>query len=185
MTENVVARNYAEVLLELGLREGNVEGYAQAIGDLADWMQREPEIRLFLVTPRVPLSEKKGALRQALGGAVPERFLRYLFVLLDNGRQGLLPEIASEFWKLLNEELGRVDAEIVLAGEPDAQLRERIESRIAAWVGRPIVPHYRIDPRILGGVIVRVRDWVADGSLRRRLAGLRTALLRGKMPAAA
>lgn len=179
-----VARNYAEVLLELAFQE-NIDAYAKALGDFADWVRREPELRRFLETPRVPVGEKKELLRRGLGGSVPESFLRFLFVLLDNGRQALIGEIASAFGRLLNEQMGRVDAEIVLASEPDAGLRNRIESAVSAWAGRPIVAHYRIEPKILGGLIVRVEDRVLDGSLRRRLVEMRKRLLRGEGAAAA
>lgn len=174
-----VARSYAGALLELALRDGDLEGYAQAIRELAEWTRRERKFRRFLETPRVPVSEKKEALRLSLGRDVPGRFLRFLFVVLDKGRQRLLPVIASEFTDLLDERLGRAHVEIVLTAPPDRKLRKRIEREVEELAGQRIVPHYRVDPEILGGLVIRVGDRVVDGSLKRRLLGLRKMLWQG------
>ncbi len=133
-----VARSYAETLLELALRDDDLSGYTAAIRELAEWIQREPQFRRFLETPRVGVSEKKEVLRRALEGSVAERFLRFVFLVLDKGRQRLLPQIASEFGVLLDEHLGRVPVEIVVAAPPDADLRKRHPSSLssrywAAW----------------------------------------------------
>lgn len=184
MRSVTVARSYADALLALALQEDATDAYAQAIHELAGQLSQEPKLRRFLETPRVRLSEKKEALRQALGRSVPERFLRFLYVVLDKGRQRLLPQIATEFSGLVDTHLGRVHVEIVLAAEPDDALRRRLITEIEKRQDRSVVPHLRVDPEILGGLIFRVGDRVMDGSLRRRLLGLRKALLAGERAAA-
>lgn len=179
-----VARSYAEALLQLALLDDDPERYAGAIHELAEWVLREPKFRRFLETPRVRVAEKKDALRRALAGSVPERFLRFLYVVLDKGRQRLIPQIATEFTDRVDEQLGRVRAEITLAAPPDDALRKRLKAAIEAAEGRAVLPHFRVDPDILGGLVLRVGDRVTDASLRRRLHGLRKSLLRGE-PAAA
>lgn len=178
-----VARSYAGALLELALKDGDVEGYARAIHELAGWMRQEPRFARFLETPRIRVSEKKAALREALADSVPERFLRFLYVVLDKGRQRLIPHVASEFNGLVDERLGRVHAEITLAAPADDDLKKRLEAAIEKREGRPVLPRYVVDPAILGGMILRIGDRVVDGSLRRRLRGLRKMLLRGDVAA--
>ncbi|MGH7546032.1 MAG: ATP synthase F1 subunit delta [Gemmatimonadota bacterium] len=179
-----VARGYADALLALALREGEIDAYSQAIHDLAELLRGEPSLRRFLETPRVRVSEKKETLRRAFGASVPERFLRFLYVVLDKGRQRILPHIATEFGGLVDTHLGRVHVEIVLAMPPDDALRKRLVAEIEKSQGRAVVPRFRVDPEILGGLIFRVGDRVMDGSLRRRLSGLRKALLAGDAAAA-
>ena len=179
-----VARSYADALLALALREGDIDAYSQAIHELADLLRREPKFRRFLETPRVRVSEKKEALRRAFGASVPERFLRFLYVVLDKGRQRILPQIATEFSGLVDTHLGRVHVEVVLAMPPDDALRKRLIAEIEKRQGRTVVAHFRVDPEILGGLVFRVGDRVLDGSLRRRLLGLRKMLLAGGRAAA-
>lgn len=175
-----VARSYAGTLLELALRDDDTEAYARAIHELAEWIRREPRFQRFLDTPRVRVTEKKEALREVLAGHVPDRFLRFLYIVLDKGRQRLIPQIAAEFTGLVDEHLGRVHVEITLAAPADDAMRKRLEAAIEQAEGRAVLPHYRVDPDLLGGVVLRIGDRVLDGSLRRRLLGLRKTLLTGE-----
>lgn len=177
MSRSAVVDNYAETLLELAQREGKVAEYGRWIDEVAAFFRNEPDFRRFLETPRVSLEEKKAALREAFGDAAPRDFVRYLLLLLDKRRQGLLGEIGEEFHELLDEREGRVHATVTLAREPDGELREAIERGLEQAVGRDVVPHFRTDEQIVGGIVVRVGDTVMDGSLRRRLSDLKKDLL--------
>lgn len=71
-------------------------------------------------------------------------------------------------------------AGVTLAAEPDAQAREQIVARLTQALGREVRAHFRADPRILGGVVVRVGDRILDGSVRRRLTALQRRMLTGE-----
>lgn len=179
-----VARSYAQALLELAVKDEDTEGYVRAIQELAEWLRREARFQRFLETPRVRIADKKEALRRGLERSVPERFLRFLYVVLDKGRQRLIPQIATEFSGLVDAHLGRVNVEVTLAAPADGALTNRLAAEIEKREGRTVVLRFRVDPEILGGVILRVGDRVLDGSLRRRLLGLRKSLLFGERAAA-
>lgn len=171
-----VAQNYAETLLELAASEYSEEQYGRLIADVADLYRSERDFRLFLETPRVELSEKKQTIREVFGERVPERFLRFLLVMLEKRRQRQIPAVEEAYRELLDERLGRVQARVVLAVEPDEELRDRIREKLSAILDRDVVPHFRTDPEILGGLEVRVSDRVMDGSIRRGLQEMRRQL---------
>lgn len=177
MSRSAVARNYAEAVLELAIREDAVEEYGRWLDELAAIHRDVPDFRRFLETPRVPLAEKKAALREALGARLPGDLVRFLLLLLDKRRQGLLGAIGGEFHELLDERAGRVHATVTLAREPDGELRSLLEEGLAEVTGRSVVPHYSTDDDLVGGIVMRVGDTVMDGSLRRRLADLKRQLL--------
>lgn len=177
MSGTAVVKNYAETLLELAVRAEAVEEYTRWIDEIAAFHRSEPDFRRFLETPRIGLEEKKAALRRALGEEAPEDFVRFLLVVLDKRRQGLLGRIGQSFHDLLDEREGRVHATVTLAREPDEELRELIETGLERSTGRDVVPHFRTDEDVVGGVVVRVGDTVMDGSLRRRLSDLKRELL--------
>jgi F-type H+-transporting ATPase subunit delta len=76
--------------------------------------------------------------------------------------------------------LNRVHAGVVLADEPDTRLERLVIDRLATALGKDVRAHFRADPTILGGVVVRVGDRVYDGSMRRRLAVLKRRMLTGE-----
>lgn len=188
MGPTIIARNYAETLFELAEKHGGaaaVEEYGRALDGLAELVRREPRIRRFLETPMVDVEAKKGALRSALGGRVPELFLRFVFVVVEKRRQGLLRTIAAEYQDLLDRSLGRVRAEVTLAEEPDAEMQAEITRMLEQRVGGAVIPSFRVDPTLMGGVLIRVGDQVLDGSIRRRLTQMRRRMLQAELPHAA
>lgn len=181
MSQSAVVRNYAETLLELGARDGAVETYGDWLAEVATLYRDEPEFRLFLETPRVTLEEKKGAVRESLQEA-PERFLRFLLVVLDKRRHRFLPRIRERYRELVDEREDRIHATVTLAEEPDAELREEIGRELSETLDQEVIPHFRVDGEIVGGIVVRVGDRVMDGSLRRRLLRMKRQMMRGTEP---
>jgi F-type H+-transporting ATPase subunit delta len=103
--------------------------------------------------------------------------VRFLAALIKRGRQGLIGPVAKEYLGLVDVKQNRVHAGVVLARAPDEKLQKAIASRLSAVFGKTVVPHFREDRAILGGVIVRIGDRVMDGSLRRKLVSLRRQML--------
>jgi F-type H+-transporting ATPase subunit delta len=172
-----IARNYAEALFTLGERAGASEEYGALLGALAGAITSDEVIRLALETPRVPRSRKVEILRRALAGRTPEPFQRWVEAVVRRGRQALFDLISREFHALLDVKFNRVHAGITLARPVDPALQAEIVARLSAAFGKTIVPHFREDPALLGGVVVRVGDRVIDGSVRRRMAALRRQIL--------
>lgn len=188
MGPTIIARNYAETLFELAMQHGGMEtvdGYAQAIDEVATLIRSDPRIGEFLATPRVDVDTRKRVMREAFDGRVPEHFLRFLLIVVEKRRQTLLPVIATEFHTLVDRAHNRLRAEISLASEPDEKTRAEIVSTLERKLERQLIPSFRVDPELLGGVVVRIGDRVADGSLRRRMADLRRRLLAARLPQAA
>lgn len=188
MAAPIVARNYADTLLALARKQGGVEAvheYSRAIEQVTEVLRNEPRVRHFLETPRVSAEAKKEALRASFGGRVPEMFLRFLLVVVEKRRQALLLEIAVAYHQRVDELLGRVRADIALAQEPDEPLRDELVRALEGRLGRTVVPTFRVDPSLIGGVVIRVGDEVYDGSLRHQLTALRRRLYEVHVPHAA
>jgi F-type H+-transporting ATPase subunit delta len=177
MRDATIARNYAEALLELARRAGDLQAWGQAVDDVAEAMRSDRTLRLFLESPRVSAAEKNRILGRAFEGQLPHVFVRFLQALVSHRRQMLLPEIAIEFHDLVDQVEGRLHANVTVASEPADSERRAISSELSRAYGKEVVPHFTVNPAILGGVVVRVGDTVLDGSVRRRLASLRARML--------
>ena len=124
----------------------------------------------------MPASRKNEILQNAFGPVLPRMLVRFLQKLVDNRRQTLIPDIAVEYANLVDETEGRVHAQVTLAREASEADRAQIAKQLSARLGKVVVPHVQVNPGILGGVIVKVGDTVMDGSVRKRLATLRSRL---------
>jgi F-type H+-transporting ATPase subunit delta len=146
------------------------------INQLAGSLESDRRLRVFLESPRVSAQKKNEVINKAYEGQLPRNFIRFLQALVRNRRQMLLPAIAYAYNDLVDEVEGRVHASVTVAREPSDEERAVVVKQLSKTIGLEVVPHFHVNPRILGGLVVRVGDTVLDGSVQRRLA-----ILRGKM----
>jgi len=177
MSRVAVARNYADTLLALADRTEDAEAWLALIDEVSTLYTRVPLFRAFLETPRVSLADKRDVIRSVFDERYPESFVRFLLVVLEKRRQALLPEIEITARELLNERTGRVHAAVTMTVDPDPELKTEIEAALGRVLGRRVTADFRRDPRLVGGMIVRVKDRVMDGSLRRQLQLMRRTLI--------
>ena len=177
MHASTIGRNYAEALLELAKRADDLRGWGTILQGIADAISGDPKLRTFLETPRVDAATKAAVLRKALVDRAPAKFVRFVESVVSHRRQMLFPEIAHEYTALVDQVENRMHANVTVARDADDATRKLIAQRLSKVFAKDVVPHLTVDPRILGGVIVRVGDTVMDGSVRRRLATLKARML--------
>lgn len=177
MSRSAVARNYADTLFTLAERDGSERAYLEMLGEVASLYRESAAFRSFLLTPRVATEAKRTVLREAFAGRYPETFIRFLLVVLEKRRQGLLPEMDEQYREILNEKTGRVHASVTLPFGADAAFRAELETALSGILGAEVSADFRTDERLIGGLVVRVKDRVLDGSVRRKLQLMRRTLL--------
>ena len=157
---------------------------AKAIdGQLADFLgtwNGSPELREFFVNPAVPALQKVGFLdtmNQKLG--MRKELRNLLAVLIDNDRIGNVADVAAAYRKLLQEQLGIRQAEIVTARKLTDVERLQLVADVGKLAGAEIDASFKQDPAILGGMVVRIGSTVYDGSVRGRLNRLKEELTAG------
>jgi F-type H+-transporting ATPase subunit delta len=146
---------------------------------LATW-DLSAELREFFVNPAIPTVQKVGfldTLNQKLG--LRKELRNLLAVLIDNGRIGHVSAVAEAYRRLLQQQLGIRQAEVVTARELTAEERTSLAAEIGKLAGARVEASYKLDPTILGGTVVRIGSTVYDGSVRGRLDRLKAALTAG------
>ncbi|MEP7345464.1 MAG: ATP synthase F1 subunit delta [Gemmatimonadaceae bacterium] len=179
MRDATIARNYAEVLLILAGRANDLNGWGETFNQVATAIQEETRLKNFMAAPQIAAVEKNAVLEKAFGGKLPLPMLRFLQKLVLNRRQMLIPEIAIEYGNLVDLAEGRVHARVTVARETTDTDRAAIATQLGRATGKTVVPHLDVNPAILGGVVVRIGDRVMDGSVRKRLASLRSQMTSG------
>ena len=179
MRSSTIAKNYAEALLELAKRAKDLRAWGALVQSIADAMEKDRKLRLFLETPRVDAKSKNGVLRKALAGRAPAPFVRFIESVVSHRRQMLIPEIAQEYMDLVDFAENRMHANVTVARDADEKTRKLIADRLSKVFAKAVIPHLNVDERILGGVIVRVGDTVMDGSVRRKLSVLKHKMVNG------
>jgi F-type H+-transporting ATPase subunit delta len=146
---------------------------------LATW-NGSGELREFFVNPAVPTLQKVGFLDTLNAKMKLQKELRNLLaVLISNDRIGNVSEVAAAYRKLLQDQLGIRQAEIVTARKLTDVERLELVDEVGKLAGAKIDATFKLDESILGGTVVRIGSTVYDGSVRGRLDRLKEALTAG------
>ncbi len=182
MRDETVARNYAETLFELASRNESIQEYGDALGMVAGLLEDDSRFRTFVETPRIDDETKKDVIRKVFHDKAPKQVINFVLITIDKRRQTLLREISAEYLLLLDDHLGREHVEVTVARPLDDTTENVVSERLSKMLGKQAIPHIRVKPEILGGLIVRTGDMIYDGSVRRRLEDLRRRLLTARIP---
>ncbi len=173
-----VARIYAEALYGAAEKQGQAAEVLDELEALvAEVFNRVPRLEEFLASAAVGRERKAEVLRQTFQGRASDVLTRFLFVLNNHDRLGILRAVALTYREMHDRKTGRVQVRVESAVPlPDDQ-QERLRQELRAALRREPVLQTRVDPDLLGGLVVRVDDWVYDASVRSRLDNLRKQLI--------
>lgn len=177
MLNKAVARRYAAAFFSLALEKGLVDSLEKELAEVVKTVDENPELQRFLENPMVVVTEKKKVVDEVFGGRLSELTLDFLKVVLDKRREAYLKEIYNEFVKRANEARNLVDVEVTSAKELSQADLTALEARLVKMTGKQVRLTTKVDPALIGGLVVRIGDRVIDGSVTKRLELLREALL--------
>ena len=100
----------------------------------------------------------------------------FLKLLSEKSRENLIDDIAQEYELVYNKENNRLPVTVFTSIELDENSKEEIKSKLAEWTNQTILPEYKVDKSIIGGLKVKINDWVFDASIQNQLDKLKTAL---------
>lgn len=172
-----IARVYAEALLKAAQKAGQTDEILDELYSLiADVLDKEPVFEGLLDSMSFGRDRKRELIEKTLGGRASEILVNFLLVLNDHDRLSLLRPIGAHAREMFEAGKGRVPVLVKTAVPlPDDQRDKLLQDLRESFKVEP-VPQLQVDPEILGGMIVRVGDWLYDASVRTQLANLRNLI---------
>ena len=176
--ELAVAGVYARALLGLARDRVEADQIEEQLADLAGLLDANPELDGYLSSPLADDEARSAALEKAFRNRANPLVVNTLQVMNAKGRLGLLRALAESF-RLANEHLrGEVDVEVTTAVELSEELRRRIAVSASRYAGRTARLIEKVEPDLLGGLVLRIGDRKIDSSLARRIHDARENLFR-------
>jgi F-type H+-transporting ATPase subunit delta len=165
-----ISEPYAQAIMSLAQSNNLVDQIGEDMNGIAGLLKDSSEFLACVENPLVGADVKKAVLNQVLGSQVHPFTLNFVMVLVDRGRISFLENICQQFRTLLRQIQNTVLAEVTSAVEISEDQRESIRQRVLAMSGASQVEfETRIDPDLIGGVIIKVGSQVIDASLRSQL----------------
>jgi len=172
-----LAGRYASALFDLASEAGTVTAVESDLDKLGDALRESRELSALIRNPEVSreaLGRVLAGIGEALGLAQLTR--NFLGVLAGNRRSGELPGVIRAFHAIAAAQRGEVSAEVASAHPLTDEQLSALETKLRAREGRTVKLKTRVDPDLLGGLVVTVGSKRIDGSIRTRLNTLAQAM---------
>jgi len=173
-----IAQVYSRSLFEVAREQGKLDELREQLSQFADALEGNRELAVFFFSPYFSTQEKQDALGRALQGADPA-IENFLALLIENHRMPAIFRIRQQYERLWEEENRMLPVEITSAIELDQATTEDLGRTIGERAGRKVKLAARVDPDIIGGIVVRVGNSILDASIRTRLEQLRRQVAQG------
>jgi F-type H+-transporting ATPase subunit delta len=172
-----IAQVYARALFEVAKEHDILDEIHDELGAFTKALEENRELAVFFFSPYFSSEEKKNGLERAVTGADPI-FMNFLETLLERHRMPVIFRMRARFEQLWDEENKLLPVEITSSIELDKKIVQSIGERIGEQTGQKVELSSKVDPDILGGLVVRVGNFVLDASIRNRLNQLRKQVAR-------
>lgn len=174
-----VLEPYAEALMSLAQSGDVIDRFGEEVSSLLNFLENSNELQLFLGSPVVPAESKKAVLRQIGGEQFHPYLMNFLMILVDRRRIQFLEGILKQFQTLLRKLKQTVVAQVTSAVELTEAQRQSVSEKVKAMSSAQEVElDSKIDPDLIGGVIIKVGSQVIDASLRGQLRRIGISLSR-------
>jgi ATP synthase F1 delta subunit len=167
-----IAQVYSRSLFEVAKDHGKLDRIRDELVMFADALADNRELSVFFFSPYFSTQEKEEGLRRTVIDADPT-LVNFLEVLIENHRLPLIHRIRRQLDALWDRENRRLPVEVTSAVALDRSVIEALETRILEQTGQNVELESRVDPDVLGGIVLRVGNSILDASVRHRLEQLR------------
>ena len=173
-----LARVYSRSILELAEEQGQAEAVLDELMELVKYLDRNPEFEQFLGSPLVEAEDRGRTVEKALRGRASDLLVDSLQVVNRKGRLGLLRAIAEGYRIEFRDLRGIADAHVRTAVPLSEAMRTRVRESVARFTGKQPFLIEKVDPSLIGGIVIEVGGRKIDGSVSSRLRELGQSLER-------
>jgi F-type H+-transporting ATPase subunit delta len=172
-----VADRYAGAFFDLATEEGATDAVERDMKAVRAAISESTDLRRLVSSPVFETEEKAKGLDAVLDRLGAHRLTRNLMALMvRNGRAFALDGVAKAFLDRAAKARGEVSAEAVSAHALTQEQEQALRAQIEGAVGKQVNLATRVDPSLLGGLIVKVGSRMMDSSLKTKLARLQARL---------
>lgn len=174
----LVSNTYGEALFELAVEEGKEDLFMEEIGAVRKAIDENPDFSKLMEHPRILKENKLEVLENVFKGRISDELLGFLSIVVTKDRYDMIDGIFDYFISRQKELKGIGVAAVSTATELSGDMKKQIESRLLETTSyKSMEIDYKVDPELIGGIVIRIGDRVVDSSVRTKLNKLQRELL--------
>jgi F-type H+-transporting ATPase subunit delta len=176
MRDRKVATRYAGALMISAKAEGVLAEVAESYAAVMEVVAGNRQLTTFMDSPQVATQEKKDLIKAVFAGKIEPVLLNFFYLLIDKNRIENFRDIGEEFAAMVEDEMGVIRARVVTAVALADDLADSLRAKLAQATGKKVILEKKVDPAVIGGVCVTLKDKILDGTVRTNLDLLRKKL---------
>jgi F-type H+-transporting ATPase subunit delta len=180
MKDEILARRYAKALFDLAQERQMLDKIRSELYNFAAALEENAEFGDFFRSPENSRVVKKAAVEKVFQDRYSSLFFNFLQLVVQKGRHNVMAEIVQAFDKLYDRQARRTHALAITAVPLDAKIADDLRERLSKRLNKQIDLENKIDPAILGGMVLSIDGKILDGSVKQQLERLRAEFLERK-----
>jgi len=177
MAESTVAFRYAKSLIDLAQEKNLTEEVYKDMQFFKQVVRENRELMLALKSPILRHEKKLSILKNVFESRVNPVSYSIFSIITKKHREGIMDSIAEEFVRLYNDLKGIQKAQVTTTTPLTDELRKQFEAMVTKATGKTVQLEEKVDPKLIGGYVLRIGDRQVDASIRSQLNALRLNFL--------
>lgn len=172
MRKRIISERYASALLKVAKNRGTADQVFDNLENLKKMLSENVSLRIFLESPHITQEDKMSFIKKVFGESFDVTAMNFLLILVKKYRLKFLREIIEEYERLYDIVRAVQKTEVITAYPLDDVTVAKLRTAIEASMKKSVKMYFSVDPKILGGVIIKTPNLIIDGSIRRKLNDL-------------
>jgi len=170
--KNEIARQYSKALYEIGEEKDNLFELYDELKELHQTIKSSEELSEALFHQRVLVEEKQKVFKRVFEGKLSDDIYKFMLLLIEKRRIYFLENIVQEFRRHVYKHENIITVKVTTAVEMQEETREKLKAKLKEHVDKKIEMEEYCDPDIIGGMIIKIGDYLIDGSIKSKLESL-------------
>lgn len=166
---STIAERYAEALIKLGDEKTLLDQFDKDFQLIKETISGCKDLSDFLEHPEITIIDKKEIIETVFKENISEYTLNTLKLLIDRNRMFIIAALAAIYHKQLNKKKNIIEAEVIAAIELEQDVLNKIKEKLEVVYKKTLEISFKVDKKIIAGVVVKVENEVIDGSIKNRI----------------
>ena len=174
-----ISRRYSTALYEEAKQKGELDKVSGDVDGVIDVITSSRDLELFFKSPIIDQKKKEAIVKEIFEGKVAKLTMNFMLLLIQRHRDAHILEILHDYQQLKNEKDGIVSVDVTSAVELTDDEKKQMKEKIDSYTKLNSKLSFKVDPNLIGGFIVKIKDVILDASIRRQLEILRKRFKEG------
>lgn len=177
MINTKASKRYASAVFDISLEKGNLDIILKDFQFIKETIEKSREFENVLLSPVINHNKKNAIFAEIFGDKLNTLTYEFMKLLINKKRDTITSQIIEQFIVLYNKHNNLIPVEISTAIELEEDTKNSVISKISTYLKQTIIPTFKVEKTLKGGIKIQVDDWVYDASIKTKLESIRESLI--------